>query len=353
MSTPDFYVVRYKECAHNEWNAFVTECDEAWFWHHSDFQNAWPYGENVSFCIKNKNNEIVLMQSLVFSGTIRQKKYGWHRWHRIIPYYGKYKHTNRFTSVGSFARKTGLSKKEERKLREFYLSVMQSLVDEYQIGSFSYSIHATLPPAYWPSVCPLVNPMIFYGYRNKMSQAYIIDLCASEDEIFRDYSQTCRNLIHRCKKDPEIRIVEAQPTQEDLDKYYSLHVETYHRTGATPHPKKYFESIFFNVLKNGICHILFLYRGDTLVVAHNTLLFKDAAYYWTGASITQKGDGETRLLMHEQILYAKKMGCRYFEVGECFPNVLEGKHKGLNDFKKSFGGSIHPIFSGEFVIPPT
>ena len=350
MSTSDFDVVRYEECDQNEWNAFVMESDEAWFWHHSDFQDAWPYGKNVSFCIKNKNNDIVLVQSLFFSGTIRQSEYGWRRWHRIIPYYGKRNRTNRLESVGSFARKNGLSKKEERKLSEFYISAMRSLVEEYQIGSFGYSIHPTLPRAYWPPVCPLVNPMIFYGYRNKMSQAYAIDLCASEDEIFRGYTQTCRNLIHRCEKDQEIRIVVAQPTQEDLDKYYSLHVETYHRTGATPHPKKYFESIFFNVLKKGACHILFLYRGDTLVVAHNTLLFKDVAVYWTGASITQKGDGETRLLMHEQILHAKRMGCRYFEVGECFPNVFDGKLKGLNDFKKSFGGFIHPIFSGEFII---
>ena len=85
------------------------------------------------------------------------------------------------------------------------------------------------------------------------------------------------------------------------------------------------------------------------MVAHNTLTYKDAAMYWTGCSRTEKGEGETRLLMYEQIIYAKNHGCRYFEIGGCFPNVHDGKLKGLTDFKKSFGGQIHPRLGGEFI----
>ena len=72
--------------------------------------------------------------------------------------------------------------------------------------------------------------------------------------------------------------------------------------------------------------------------------------YWTGCSASDKGDGESRLLMHEQIIYAKDKGAQYFEVGEAFPNIRYGKLKGLNDFKKSFGGQLHPIFSGAYLI---
>ena len=352
MNANDFYIVRYLDCNKDEWNSFVMDSDEAWFWHYSDFQDAWPYGENISFCIKNNCNEIVLVQSLFFSGTIKQQNmdgYGWYRWHRL-PIYGKIKKVNRFQSVGSFARKNGLSARENHKLSVFYINAMRTLADKYQVGNFSYNICATCPPSYWPDVCPLVNPMIFYGYKNKISQAYIIDLNASEENIFKGYSQTTRNLVYRGKKDSEIRIVEANPTQDDLDKYYNLHVETYTRTGVTPHPKSYFEKIFLHILKKKTCHILFLYRGDQLIAAHNTLLFKNAAMYWTGASISQKGDIEGRLLMHEQIMNAKNQGCRYFEVGEAFPNVFDGKLKGLNDFKKSFGGFVHPIFAGEFIL---
>jgi hypothetical protein len=45
-------------------------------------------------------------------------------------------------------------------------------------------------------------------------------------------------------------------------------------------------------------------------------------------------------------------GCRlsWYEVGEAFPNVKEGKLKGLNDFKKSFGGSLYPYYKGRLPV---
>ena len=93
---------------------------------------------------------------------------------------------------------------------------------------------------------------------------------------------------------------------------------------------------------------MFLYRGDKLLAAHNVLTYKGVSMYWTGCSVTDKGESETRLLMHRQIVFSKHAGSRYFEVGEIRPNVTAGKLKGLTDFKKSFGGMVHPIFSGEF-----
>lgn len=346
-----FYVVRYKDCNKLEWNSFAELSGEGWFWHTSLFLEAWPYGENISFCIKNKFGEIVLEQVLFFNGHVKESGHLFLKRFHGIPYLTKkIDKSNSFTSIGGFARKNDLTPKEDRKLSLFYIDYIKALAEQYQVGFFDYSILATLPIAFWPERCPLVNPMIFYGYKNSMSQSYIIDLSKEEDVLFKDYVQTTRNLINRCKKDPEIKIVEAMPTREDLDKYYALHVETYERTGVQPHPKKYFEHIFLEILKEKRCHILFLYRGERLVVANNVLMYKGSAMYWTGCSVTDKGGGESRLLMHEQILYAKRNGCKYFEVGECFPNIYDGKLKGLNDFKKSFGGIVHPIFSGKFIL---
>lgn len=227
---------------------------------------------------------------------------------------------------------------------------MDDLIKKYKISYFNYSIQATLPKAYWPDKGIMINPMIFFGYKNVMSQSYVIDLSQEMDIIFKSYSQTTRNLINRCRKEKNIKIVEAQSTINDMELYYKLHVETYLRTGVKPHPKSYFQHIFFDILPLNLCHILFLYNGENLIAAHNILLFKESAMYWTGASATEKGEGESRLLMHTQIAFAKSCGCKYFEIGEAFPNERIGKLKGLNDFKKSFGGFMHPIFSGEYKI---
>lgn len=345
-----YTVISYKDIDKTVWDQFVKSNDEAWFWHFSKFMEAWPYGENISFAILNNRKEVVLIQALRFLGKIQSDK-DFHIMKIIISLYSKLKrNNNHFSSVGGFARKSNMTSKEEHSLSQFYIEYMDELVNRYQISYFNYSIQATLPPQYWPGCCPVVNPMIFYGYQNKISQSYVIDLSKGEEEIFGVFSQTTRNLINRCKRDSFIKIEEAKPTQEDLDKYYRLHVETYERTGVTPHPKTYFEHIFMEILKDNYCHILFLYSGETLIAAHNTLLFKKAAMYWTGASITDKGEGESRLLMYEQILYAKRCGCKYFECGEVFPNVRKGKLKGLSDFKKSFGGIVYPLFSGAYIV---
>lgn len=343
-----YSIVEYSSMNKDIWDQFVEDCDEAWFWHSSYFMKAWQQGKNISYAIVDEHNSIVLMQALYFIGEVPIKR-KWHKYHQIVPYYGK-RSTNCFMSVGGFCRKNGLTAKEEHNLQKKYIEHMDELIQKYQVVSFGYSIQATLSKAYLPQCCPLINPMIFYGYRNTMSQSYIIDLKKDDEDIFKDFQQTTRNLINRCKRDTSIMVEEAKATQEDLDKYYALHVETYTRTGVSPHPKAYFEHIFLEILKAGLCHILFLYKEGQLVAAQNTLLFKGVAMYWTGASLSEKGEGENRLLMYEQILYAKHQGASYYECGEAFPNVRYGKLKGLNDYKKAFGGFIHPVFSGEYII---
>ena len=344
----EFSFQKFQDCNKAEWDKFTEESDEAWFWHHSLFIEAWPHGENFSFCIKCEGKTL-LEQSLFFH---RMKKWRLEKWHGI-PFLYRHKYPNCLTSVGGVCVSNNLTAKEKKKLQDFYIQIMDELVEKYRIGSFPYCILPTLSPAFWPEVCPRVNPLIFYGFKNRMSQSYIIDLSLAEDEIFRRFFQTTRNLIYRCQKDKDIKLVEATSSDYDLDAYYALHVETYLRTGATPHPKSYFEKIFKNIIPLKYSHILFLYKKNKLVAAQNTLIYKDVAMYWTGASLTEKGDGENRYLMHEQILYAKRRGCRYFEVGEAFPNIRNGKLKGLNDFKRSFGGFIYPLFAGEYDIHHT
>ena len=42
--------------------------------------------------------------------------------------------------------------------------------------------------------------------------------------------------------------------------------------------------------------------------------------------------------------------CGWYETGEGFPQVGAGKSKGLNDFKKSFGGEMYPYYKGNLPI---
>ena len=91
-------------------------------------------------------------------------------------------------------------------------------------------------------------------------------------------------------------------------------------------------------------------REGEAVAAHNTGRYKGAAVYWTGASRSEKTVGEGRILMHNQIRQAQEAGLEWFETGEAFPNLRNGKLKGLNDFKRSFGGSLYPVYKGRITV---
>ncbi len=40
----------------------------------------------------------------------------------------------------------------------------------------------------------------------------------------------------------------------------------------------------------------------------------------------------------------------WYETGEAHPYALEAKSKGLNDFKKSFGGKLYPFYKARIEI---
>ena len=321
------YCIPYQDISKEQWNTFVENNKSAWYYHTTYFIDAWSvHGENVSFCIIDENRDILLEQPLYLNRSFRSY----------------------FSSLGGPAWRDDLREKEVKTLRKYYKDCIESKIKEYRVDVFKYTICGTLTPKYLPSCCPMVNPLIYWGYENTISQSVVLDLQKETREIFSGFRQNTRNLIRRCEK-KNIRIITARPNGEDLEKYYRLHEETYQRTGVLPRPKEYFKHIFLEMIPKGYSRVLFAYQDNELVAAQNTLIYKDCAMYWTGASGSERDDGINRLLCWLQIIYAKEKGCKYYEVGEIHPNTKDEKMRGLTIFKNGFGGMIHPIFSGAWL----
>ncbi len=143
------------------------------------------------------------------------------------------------------------------------------------------------------------------------------------------------------------------PDSTILTKYYALHVQTCHRNGIKPHPREYFEAIFSQVSSAGMCKSCVVTKGDELLAIHNFLIYKNCALYWTTAG----SDAALKLCANDlgiwkAIGYMQSQGIHFFETGEAFPGASQGKLKGLNDFKKSFGGSLYPYYRGQIVHLP-
>lgn len=192
-----------------------------------------------------------------------------------------------------------------------------------------------------------VNYLINYGFRDVSTNTLISDLTRSESDLWKELAYDARRSVNKARELGYV--VERVKWEEYIDEYYDLHVQTYLRTGVTPHPKAYFYNIAMEIAKRGLC-VLWVAKDTSgkSVAFHNCGRFKKTAYYWTGCSdVTHMDGGVNYLLLWEAIRGAKNDGCEHYEIGEAFPNSLDTKLQGLTVFKGKFSGELHRLFRGQ------
>jgi hypothetical protein len=338
MSNSHLLFLNRFEVGQEDWDTFVDASDEAWLWHLFDLQDAistWPGKHDLSFAIGDTalGERIVAVIPLHLIEKRRIYAFKW----------------NTLDSLGGPACANGLGVKQKRKILEYAMSQITDLARKYDAVEINFAL-SPMAPTYRGEGCPRVNPLLDIGCENILTQTWAIELRQSREDIHHAYAElTKRELKKMREMGYEIR--EAKGTT-DIEAYYDLHCETYHRTGVRSHPISYFQQIFEKFVSKGFSRIVFLIRDGDVIAAQNSGLYKKACVYWTGASRSQKGGGENRVLFDDQIFFAKRSGFEWYEIGEVFPNLRCGKLKGLNDFKRSFGGELFPYYRGRIVFSP-
>jgi hypothetical protein len=335
LSDLRFVAFTRRELGRQQWDAFVDSADEAWLWHRYDLQDAlakWRGHSDLSFAIlDSRTNEVLALLPIhLVSGKL----------YRFIPW-------NTLQSTGGPAIKNKVGDKQRLQVIEFMKKFLVDLAR--QRGAFEVDMMLTaLAPAYRGASCPRVNPLLdFAGCKNTLTQTYMLDLHETDDVLRARYSKGARSELKKFEQEG-VEIREARG-EDDLATYYQLHMETYGRTGVPPHPIEYFRHIFEVFIPAGFSRVVFLVREGQVMAAQNTALYKRGGLYWTGASRSDKSGGDNRILMQNQIQHARQIGVDWYEVGEAFPNAASGKAKGLNDFKRSFGGALFPVYRGRLV----
>jgi hypothetical protein len=335
LSDLPFVIHTRHELGRNQWDAFVDSADEAWLWHRYDLQDAlatWRGQTDLGFAVlDSRTHEVLALLPLhCTSGKL----------YRVVPW-------NTLRSTGGPAFKNNLGSKQRFQLIEFIHRFLLGLARQHRAFEIDLMLTA-LAPAFRGAACPRVNPLLdFVGCQNMLTQTYMLDLHVPEDVLRSKYSALTRRELKKIERE-SIDIREARGT-DDLALYYQLHRETYERTGVPPHPLEYFRYIFEVFIPQGLSRVIFLMREGKVIAAQNTGFYKGGGVYWMGASRSEKSGGENRLLFQDQFDYGRKTGIEWYEVGEAFPNAPSGKLKGLNDFKRSFGGEMYPIYRGRLV----
>lgn len=326
-------VIPRQEIGRATWDAFVDSSDEAWLWHRYDLQDAlsaWPGRNDLSLGIEDlsQGGEIIAIIPL----HIVNRRVG-HVWD-----------INVLDSLGGPACRNGLGEKSRNKLLNFIREQLVALMRKQRSVEVRVAL-SPMAPAFRGEECPLVNPLLHIGCKNTLTQTWVVELRQGKDNIWQRMEGRARTAVRKAEKNG-VNVRKAD-RPDDLEVYYRLHCETYRRTGVSPHPKAYFDAIWRNFLATGLAQVWFAEHNGEVVAAENFGVYKNAAIYWTGAASSHGLPLEANsLLQWTAMQWMVDAGLEWYETGEAFPNALKGKSKGLNDFKKSFGGKLYPYYRG-------
>lgn len=312
------------------WNAQVESSEEGWLWHRYEMQEAlatWRRRTDRSFALIDtaRGEEI---QAIVPATQVGNRL-------------GL---ASVIESFGGPLLRDGIERRYRARLLDAARRELVGLASRCGAGTVT-AVLPPLAPALRGERCPRVNPLLEAGFENALSQTWLVALGENPEQIWAGLEGRARTAIRKAEKSG----VAIRPADRpgDLDLYYALHCETYARTGVRPHAPAYFETIWSAFLPSGLARVWFAEIEGTAVAAGNFAVYKGGGWYWTGASSARGLAVEAgSLLQWHAMRWMAAAGVRWYDTGEAFPQARSGKLKGLNDFKRSFGGTLHPVFRG-------
>jgi CelD/BcsL family acetyltransferase involved in cellulose biosynthesis/L-amino acid N-acyltransferase YncA len=160
---------------------------------------------------------------------------------------------------------------------------------------------------------------------------YILELESDPEALKRRFHLSIRRCIQQAeRRDVTVRLTSRE---EDMERFFGLHVATRKKLGVFPQPRAFFKSIYRHVISQnkgflGIAE----YKGKT-VAGVVFLTYGDTLYYKFNASdekYLQKRPNH--LIIWEALKYACAHGYKYFDFGRCTP-----EEEGLRTFKTRWG----------------
>lgn len=239
------------------------------------------------------------------------------------------------------------------KSREQVLAALTGAALEWARSSGVGIVACALPPLATTSLDNGrgVNPLVLAGWTDLSTHTRIASLAGNESDLWASLSKNARWTIKQARAAGYT--VRPLPWDAVLDDYYQAHEATCRRTGATAHPRSYFEGIAGRIAPLGHSVLWAGFDGTGRPVAfHNSARFRNSAAYWTGCAEGEHlASGVSYLLFWHAMIGAQQAGCRWYDVGEAFPGAAAGsKLRGLTGFKSKFGGELFRFYRGELHV---
>jgi lipid II:glycine glycyltransferase (peptidoglycan interpeptide bridge formation enzyme) len=186
---------------------------------------------------------------------------------------------------------------------------------------------------------------------------FVHDLTLDESALL---AQTKRMIRRHLRKLADEVTVTTVRTQADLRAYLALTAETgarmRFRDVPAVFPSAYFETIFREMVPRGQA-VMFLARAGAAPLAAATFVMNEDRFAQIhGCSTRDRAltpkQGPT-LLFWTAMQYARKQGCRSFDMGAVTPTTdPRHPHYSVYEYKKLWGGRLERRQSAELVVSP-
>lgn len=334
-------VINRRHCPKALWNQAADNIGSAWAWHRWELLEArsnWARTSDLSIAIADQQDNSKLLALIPLVAVLPKRAQ-----HLLGPH---------LESTGGPAIDSKLPRRTQDKVRALIAQEIEQLAQREAARRVDLSCPPLAPDLVLASH-PLPNPLCHFGYSDASTQSWLLNLAnKSENEIWSNLEHRCRKQINKAKRN-QLSADLITPDHSLLDTYYALHLETCRRNSIPPHPIGYFDSIFNDVAEAGLSKSCIIKRGSTILAIHNFLVYKNKALYWTtaGSNDALKLCANDFGIWHA-ITEFTRHSVDHLECGEAFPGPRQDKLKGLNDFKKSFGGTLYPYFRGQKIYRP-
>lgn len=241
-----------------------------------------------------------------------------------------------------------LNKLTKRKVLKFILDELDKLAAENNVKKLEISI-GYLNSNYL-NMIDKYNYFIEYGFLDKSILTCIVDLKASQDELFKNFTKGHKSAVKKSLKSLTLEIINSEnATKQIIYDFMNYYFEV---AGKVTRPINTFENIYEWIKKDFGVLFKAIYNDTTCGYSFFSV-YKDTAYYSMACKDkTYEQYNISHFLQWQAIKYLQSIGIRYLEsgfqdFGDTLFNFPSEKDINISKFKRGFGDFIIPAFKAE------
>jgi Acetyltransferase (GNAT) domain len=316
------------------WDAAVEASPEGWLWHRYDVCDTtirdWPGRADAGFAVVSDRGEIeAVVPAFMFE--------------RRTSFRFRVRYLD---SVGGPALSSSLGRSRRRDTLDTVSAELRRRA--HAGGAIRTTISLpTMAPALRGPEGPRCNPLLYLGCTDISGQTWIADLRDDIDAIWNRLEGRARTIVR--KAEAAGMTIRLSASKEDWRPFFQLHQVTYRRLGVPIYPEALFRAIFEQLIPADLCYVQFAELNGELIAAQNIACYKQGGYFWHGfaSDAGRNSNAMTFLWWHSIKNLVRNGKLQWMDCGDAVLNAREGKLRQLSDFKRSFGGSLYPVFRGQ------